>query len=415
MILLAHPFGNENVRAILSALEQEGLLAKFITTLGWSNRLLSFTEISPRLRSQLERRAYDLPADRIRNLPFRESIRLLAQRTGQNSLIEHERGWASIDRVWREVDKWAAEFLRQVYQLQRISAVYCYEDCAEQSFQIAQRLGVRRVYDLPIAYWQTLQRLLQEEEVRHPDWGPTLSGRRDSPEKLARKTRELELAELVICPSDFVLESLPEPMRSSKVCVVVPFGSPSVDGRALVSSKPPVERALRILFAGTLTQRKGLADVFEAIKLVDSAEIELVVMGSLLQPLEWYRERLPRFTYEPPRPHQEVLKLMRTCDVLVLPSIVEGRALVQQEAMACGLPLIVTRNAGGHDLVIEGETGFVVPIRAPEAIAEKMDWFAANRSKLAGMAIASQERASQFTWQGYGETVIAAIRSLSGA
>ncbi len=105
---------------------------------------------------------------------------------------------------------------------------------------------------------------------------------------------------------------------------------------------------------------------------------------------------------------------MQTCDVFVLPSIVEGRALVQQEAMACGLPLIVTRNAGGEDLIVEGETGFLVPIRAPEVIAEKIDWCAANREAIAGMAIAAQGRASQLTWDEYGKNVVAAIQDLTG-
>lgn len=171
---------------------------------------------------------------------------------------------------------------------------------------------------------------------------------------------------------------------------------------------------MRILFAGALTQRKGLADLFAAMKLVASKEIELIVMGSLLRPLAWYREQFPPFIYEPPRPHRDVLRLMRTCDVLVLPSIVEGRALVQQEAMACGLPLIVTKNAGGDDLIAEGETGFLVPIRAPEAIAEKINWCATNRATISGMAIAAQRRANELTWHGYGEKVLAAIRSLTG-
>jgi glycosyltransferase involved in cell wall biosynthesis len=105
---------------------------------------------------------------------------------------------------------------------------------------------------------------------------------------------------------------------------------------------------------------------------------------------------------------------MRSCDVFVLPSIVEGRALVQQEAMACGLPIIVTINAGGDDLIAEGETGFLVPIRSPEAIAEKINWCATNRVSIAGMAIAAQRRASELTWSGYGETILAAIRSLIG-
>ena len=95
------------------------------------------------------------------------------------------------------------------------------------------------------------------------------------------------------------------------------------------------------------------------MKLVDSNYIELVVMGSLLRPISWYRERFADFIYEMPRPHGEVLRLMQSCDVFVLPSIVEGRALVQQEAMACGLPVIATKNAGADD-VISSENGHEV-------------------------------------------------------
>jgi glycosyltransferase involved in cell wall biosynthesis len=98
--------------------------------------------------------------------------------------------------------------------------------------------------------------------------------------------------------------------------------------------------------------------------------------------------------------------------VFVLPSIVEGRALVQQEAMACGLPLIATRNAGGDDLIREGETGFLVPIRSPEALAEKISWCDAHRERISGMGIAAQKRAAEYTWRGYGETVLAAIDAL---
>src|SRR4029077_9843885 len=163
---------------------------------------------------------------------------------------------------------------------------------------------------------------------------------------------------------------------------------------------------LRVLFAGALTQRKGLADLFAAMNMINSREIELVVRGSLLQPLAWYRHRFPDFVYEPPRPHEDFLRLMQRCDLLVLPSIVEGRALVQQEAMACGLPLIATRNAGADDLIEEGATGFLVPIRSPEAIAEKISWCAANRSLISGMGIAARQRASELSWRGYGDIIV---------
>jgi glycosyltransferase involved in cell wall biosynthesis len=77
-----------------------------------------------------------------------------------------------------------------------------------------------------------------------------------------------------------------------------------------------------------------------------------------------------------------------------------------------GLPLIATRNAGGDDLVTDGETGFLVPIRSPEALAEKISWCDAHRDRTSGMGIAAQRRAAEFTWRGYGETVLAAIDAL---
>src|SRR6202040_1314439 len=125
----------------------------------------------------------------------------------------HELGAFSIDRVSRELDVRVASRLRKVggYHL-----VYAYEDAALQSFHAAGDRGLKRVYALPIAYWETTQRLLGKEAQRYPEWEPTLGGPRDSQEKLSRKTQELELAELVICPSAFVLESLPPRARTEK-------------------------------------------------------------------------------------------------------------------------------------------------------------------------------------------------------
>src|ERR1051325_12076561 len=226
MILVAHPFGNQNVRALLEALEQAGLLARFITTLGWSEASPFLASFPQELQRQLARRSYDLPPSRIKALRGREIVRLLAQKLGQHWLTEQQRGWASIDRVWCELDSFAAAVLRESYRKDMIRIVYAYEDCAVSLFETAHELGLGRAYDLPIAHWQTVQRLLQEEAERYPDWTPTLGGIRDSEEKLARKTRELDLAEVVICPSAFVLESLPERIRASKLCALAPFGSP---------------------------------------------------------------------------------------------------------------------------------------------------------------------------------------------
>jgi glycosyltransferase involved in cell wall biosynthesis len=151
--------------------------------------------------------------------------------------------------------------------------------------------------------------------------------------------------------------------------------------------------------------------LLEAVRLLNRDDVELVIMGSLLAPMEFYRKQGIEFVYEPPRPHHAVLQLMKTCDVLVLPSIVEGRALVQQEAMACGLPIIVTPNAGGEDLVLEGETGFLVPIRNPESITSKLAWLADHRDDLAAMRDVCREKAAQYSWGRYARLILRALNS----
>jgi glycosyltransferase involved in cell wall biosynthesis len=126
--------------------------------------------------------------------------------------------------------------------------------------------------------------------------------------------------------------------------------------------------------------------------------------------MEFYRKQYDRFIYEPPRPRDAVLELMASCDVLALPSIVEGRALVQQEAMSRGLPLIATRNAGGEDLIEEGRTGFLVPIRAPEEIAARLERLAGDRDLLESMSGASRQMAARYTWENYAAGISAVLK-----
>jgi glycosyltransferase involved in cell wall biosynthesis len=148
------------------------------------------------------------------------------------------------------------------------------------------------------------------------------------------------------------------------------------------------------------------------MKLLDNPNIELVVLGSPIAPMDFYKSQYSKFTYEAGRPHHEVLELMQSCDVFCLPSIVEGRALVMQEAMSQGLPLIITPNTGGDDLIIEGKTGFLVPIRSPELIAEKISWFNENRDMIPEMAHLSQQQAAKYTWKDYADKIVDAIKDI---
>src|SRR6478672_8648240 len=104
MILFVHPFGNANVRAVLTALDRTDRLAKFLTTLGWSNSSPFLEALPKSFRAEMMRRGYDLPHYKIRTYPAREIVRQFALKLGLFSLTKHETGWASVDRVWTGLD-----------------------------------------------------------------------------------------------------------------------------------------------------------------------------------------------------------------------------------------------------------------------------------------------------------------------
>src|SRR4029077_21180264 len=109
MVLLTHPFGNANVRAVLDALSRAELLTRFVTTIGWSKK--SYPELASKIQGKL-RRNYALAADKIDIHPLRESVRLLAGIFQVKALTRHESGWASTDRVCQNLDREAARRLR---------------------------------------------------------------------------------------------------------------------------------------------------------------------------------------------------------------------------------------------------------------------------------------------------------------
>lgn len=411
-VVVLHATGNSNVRAIISSLDKLNMLTEFNTTIALNMPVALLNLLSLALRNGMKRRTFPVSLSKVRTHTCRELVRLACTKIGVQRIIRHESGWASVDAVYRHLDRVVGNRLPELAGKHLVDAVYAYEDGALNSFRKAKEAGVRTFYELPIAFWETGRKLMLEEAERLPGWAQTLHGGiKDSPQKLNRKSEELALADVVICPSLFVKESLPGWAGKKKI-VVAPFGSPrvfNVDGSAGNRMRYARNRPLRVLFCGSLGQRKGLADLFSAIRLLHTPAIELVVMGPLLAPMTFYKGQLSNFTYEQGRPHEEVLKLMRSCDVFCLPSIVEGRALVMQEAMSQGLPLIITPNTGGTDLIIEGCTGFQVPIRSPQTIAEKVNWFLEHRSALPDMKKMAQEHAARYSWDEYGAKIARAI------
>ena len=340
MVILSHPTGNPNVRSDLRALVGARCLAAFYTTVPYPPRWPG-RRARLRLRRELARRTFpEVPPSKIVAEPAPGARPAGCGKAGLHALTRHEVGWASVDAVYHALDRRLARDL----EAGRINAatVYAYEDGALETFKAARRLGMRRVYHLPIAYWRLLHELLAEERDRRPDWAPTMIGLANSAAKRRRKDLELAEADCVVVASSFTRRSLAPLPRASPPHRGRPVWSTAADRPRAGSGGRHRSRPLRALFVGHLSQLKGLADLHEAMARVRgwsrspwSARRTRTDCPALDRVIEAHR-------WIPPVPHARVLELMTEHDVLVLPSIVEGFGLVITEALSRGLPVITT-------------------------------------------------------------------------
>lgn len=100
-------------------------------------------------------------------------------------------------------------------------------------------------------------------------------------------------------------------------------------------------------------------------------------------------------------------------DVFVINSVQEGLAMVQMQAMSCGLPIVSTVNAGGLDLVQDGVNGFVIPIMDNDVLAQKLAWFYYNRAQIPVMGAQSRRSVETgLNWEDFGERNISFFKQV---
>jgi len=121
---------------------------------------------------------------------------------------------------------------------------------------------------------------------------------------------------------------------------------------------------------------------------------------------------LAQYRYIPAMPHAQVLAEMERHDVLVLPTLAEGLALVVLEAMSRGMAVVTTPNSGAVDIVRDGVDGFIVPIRSSSALAEKLELLAGDRELLAAVQERARKRAQEYSWERYRIAVASVVEDV---
>ena len=278
-----------------------------------------------------------------------------------------------------------------------------------ESFRWARQNGGRTFLDggnsHPENFWNTLMEEHRRWNVASPP--------------IARHHYERSLAMLpdvdyVLCPSSYVRRSFlergfkPEQILTNVYPVDLSCFTPPTEPR-------PRERPFTVIAPGQLSLRKGTPYLLEAFRLVvkkipkSRLVLNRAVFGNVAEivarnadlPIDW----------QPALSHAQLAEKMRASDALVLPSLEDGFARTVAEALACGVPVITTRNTGASDLIVPGGNGEIVPIRDPAAIAEAL--FKRADQVLGGTAAPKIEfDARQLTFERFEAEFMEQLRSL---
>jgi len=160
------------------------------------------------------------------------------------------------------------------------------------------------------------------------------------------------------------------------------------------------DETFRCLFVGQISIRKGIPDLLEAWRLLNWQDAELWLVGreanDIQSVLDQYRH-LPGLRW---LGHVDnIADIYAQTDVFVFPSLEEGSALVTYEAMASELPLVLTHNSGS--VARDDTDGFLVPIRSPQQIADKLETLRRDPKLRRQMGQNGRSRILTYTWDNY--------------
>jgi len=361
-------------------------------------------------------RRWGIPPERVVSLPFTFVVVRAIYRFGGESLMMRLQWW---------VHRWFAT--RAAKHLQGSQVIHGWSQWSEPSLNWAVARQVPTVLERSSSHILEQSRLLREEHRRFGlTWTET------HPRIEAMELREYGLTTAVAVPSLFVERSfLARGFPPAKIFRNA-FGVDLSNFKpAETPPAPPTQNGLHVIYAGTLSVRKGIADLLAGFAAADLANAQLSLLGGetpeLAKLLDQQPSTVKRLGH---RPQAELVQYYSQAHCFAMASIEEGMAYVQIQALASGLPLICTPNTGGEDLlrlggaigvddgngILEFPAGWMVPIHAPQAIAACLRRLAHEpglweEKRQAALALAG----SSLSWSAYGQRAISHYRRLLAA
>jgi len=297
----------------------------------------------------------------------------------------------------------------------------CDADCAVAytgfglpAFEAMRARGAAKaVLNYPIAHHRYHRELQREEHELDPEFAPTWPTLDEWSAEYERQVEtEIEIADCILVGSPYVRDTFTRSGVPAEKIAVVPYGVDLNTFNAGAPTSTSRRRPFRAIFVGQLSQRKGLRYLLGGYRRFRKADTELTLVGNVVHSDAPLRRHADLFRHVPHQTRPALAQQYRDSDVFVFPTLLEGMPLVVLEAMACGLPVIVTANGPG-DIVRDGIDGYVVPQRDEQAICDRLELLYRDPELRAELARNARARAQEFTWDAYGRRAIAVLTALA--
>ena len=379
MRVLQTVFGVFHHFELARELERRGHLQAIYSTWPWS---------------RLQREG--LPRARVRTFPWLHLPEYALGRSGIDlTWLADQLGYSNALAFDRWTDRHLAALVRQN---QCPDVLIGISGSSLRAGQRLQRAGGLFVCDRGSTH-QRFQEELVAEEFRL--WGAIrpVSDPRDT----HREEAIYAVADAITVPSSFARRSFLQRGVPADKVHVLPYG---VRLEHFAPTAEPEAGTFSVLFAGAVGLRKGVPYLLQAFAALHHPRKRLLLAGAVQPELRPLLAQLPteHVDFLGALPQAELATLMSRSHLLVLPSVEEGLALVQAQALACGCPVLCSAHTGGEDLFTDGAEGFIVPIRDAHALTDRMQRLADDPDLQRRMRVAALQRVQHLGgWRAYGD------------
>jgi starch synthase len=254
----------------------------------------------------------------------------------------------------------------------------------------------------------------QEQVIAEEYRGWNLPQPLSKPHITIREEKIYHTANAITVPSTVAKRSFIQMGIAPEKVHVIPYG---VRLDQFTRTDEPPSDSFEVLFAGQVSVRKGIPYLLKSFARLKHPKKQLTIVGGVQADIRDLLSTLPteNVIFTGILSQAQLAKKMSASHLLVLPSIEEGLALVQGQAMACGCPVLATTATGAEDLFTDGEQGFIVPDRDVDALFERMQQLAddpALQHKLSEAALLRVKNLGG--WDQYGETWDRLLHQLTG-